>query len=348
MTPKKKFERPDLRGGDPALLRGWTAGHYDLPPAVVEAAMAADRVHRLPEAILTPIRTELTARTDRQARAAAAARIVAGGDLVAESEAILRADAALADVDRHVSLWRDADAAGAAGVKAAIVAEADAIMTLLSAAYWETLAGVREIAPVLAGATLTVKAIAERGAEAGRAFLLLGDARARMDAILAAADRVRVASDRAREDRRGYFRDCFTFPRRTVNGFVPDGPADGLARLLWLVSDREARPWFPSLTEWTMRANDWHYKDRPWDRPERQAAAMARRAVTDARFDATIGLVSAERDAARAQRKAAEPDELAVWSGWPTAGTVADPTAEAEVDRLVAAHVAPALVAAGF
>jgi hypothetical protein len=252
------------------LFRGHEAGAYDLPDDLLAAARA------VPE--LAAKAVEAGAERDRL-------RPGRQGTLAQRDAYDVADDAA----------HQAAKVAGAAtgGIERHVEAHGDQLVTdFLRPAFDAALADARKVAPDLAGVDVTSTAsVARGGATAGKAFLALAAARARVDAILAAEDVICVRRHTGTADG-GLFADCRNLPPpRPARGRA--GPEHPLERLLWLALDAE--PWCPTPSERHERWLDLVYAGTEANRHANEASE--RRTAETKRLRAKY---LAERDAARA------------------------------------------------
>ena len=261
-------ERFELSGhSTEPIWAGWARGAYTLPDGIIAHGRAYN-------ALVAAAAEANAANTAAKAADGAPGRLAAVNATIAHAIAtatlpadpagpIVAAHKAAEDAALRLDVLREAGKRMSDSLTTAIVTDADELVT----AHWrpafaETLAAVAAIAPDLAGVDVTSTAsVSAHGAKAAAAFVALADARTRVDAILAAVECLAARCHRGQKDAARLFADCKSFPTGPTAGREPNGPRDGLARLLWLATDPGADPWLGTLDELDTRSDDWTFRD---------------------------------------------------------------------------------------
>lgn len=289
------------------LFDGFASGAYTLPPSVV--------VHGAALVALSAAAAEArTANNEAKAADGKVARLVAidiaigyaveHGEVPGDPTApFVTARRVAEDAALRLDILEDAAKRERDNLEAVVAMEADTIAAKhLRSAFGEIMATVAKLAPDLRGVDVTSStSIAAHGEKAGTAYLAVGEARARLDAVHAGLDVLRTRAHRGQEDTNLLFRDSHAFPggvegRTTAAARHPSGPPDPLVRMLWLATDPMADAWLPTLGEWDTRYRDWLYIGTELNRPEAIATVNAARA---AELDRIKGRQAASRAAAR-------------------------------------------------
>ena len=249
--------------GATTLLEGWRAGHFTLPASLIAQARAHAVLRdaaREAEKRRDGLRLHaLTAKHQERLDALVAATVTAGhlpADPLAD---LLALEREAEDAETAARLLRDASQRAASFLEGSVDAD-EIVVGHLRPAYLEVIDAVREIAPDLVGVDVTsTAAVSGAGPKAGRAFLALSAAVSRYLAIMAARRSLRHHGGPGYADAGDLFADTGAIPAGqrvpTIGGtrMHGAGPAEPLARLLWL-SGEDGRPYLPTFSEQDDRA----------------------------------------------------------------------------------------------
>lgn len=267
-SPAAAAERFEIPGSCEVLFKGWAAGHYDLPDALVGLAGAFRQltVAEVSARQLAAAARDVSFKPHTRARAVQelVRVIVDTGSVPPDPEAPLVAELAAAEHAQYrAELLGDVRTKVQGQVEGKVRAAEPALVSgPLRTAFAAILADVGELAPALRAIRNLAdpdRDLATAGPATRAAFLRLTELRARLDAILAAQQMLLVLVDGAMvtgeaHDPRGWFPDTKAEPLGdrasvTLSGFALAGPEDPLERLRWLATNPDASPALSTAAE---------------------------------------------------------------------------------------------------